>query len=76
MQFIFGKPVVQFELFYYLFSHCLSTAIFYHQKGSIKCVRDFEESREFSSVLLLVVLAKVIARKDEEINNKNKLRRC
>ena len=27
MQFIFGKPVVQFQLFYHLFSHCLSTAI-------------------------------------------------
>lgn len=68
MQFIFGKPVVQFELFYYLFHTALVLLFFYHQKGSIKCVCDFEESREFSSVLLLVVVAKGIAQKDEEIN--------
>ena len=33
MQFIFGKPVVQFQLFYHLFSHCLSTAIFLSPEG-------------------------------------------
>ena len=27
VQFIFGRPVAQFQLFYRLFSHCLSTAI-------------------------------------------------
>jgi len=64
MQFIFGKPVVQFQLFYHLFSHCLSIAIFFIARREVSNVCfDFEDSREFSSVLLLVVLAKVIAGK-------------